>query len=66
LLVSHDFGVIGHLCDRIAVMNHGHILEELAVSALTDGSPQHPYTRRLLRASQGYDRELARATAMME
>jgi peptide/nickel transport system ATP-binding protein len=66
VLVSHDFGVIGHMCDRIAVMNHGRILEELAVAGLTDGSPQHPYTRRLLRASRGYDREFARATAMME
>jgi peptide/nickel transport system ATP-binding protein len=66
LLVSHDFGVIGHMCDRIAVMNHGRIIEELSAAALADGSSQQPYTRQLLRASLGYDRELAREAALME
>src|SRR5204863_8527037 len=63
VLVSHDFGVIAHMCDRIAVMNHGRIVEELTVAGLTDGTPQHRYTRELLRASLGYDRAWARGVA---
>ena len=63
VLVSHDFGVIAHMCDRIAVMQHGCIVEELAVAGLTDGTPQHRYTRELLRASLGYDRAWAQGVA---
>ena len=44
-------------------MNHGRIVEELTVAGLTDGTPQHRYTRELLRASLGYDRAWARGVA---
>ncbi|HEU4974135.1 MAG TPA: ABC transporter ATP-binding protein [Baekduia sp.] len=47
LLVSHDFGVIAQVCDRVAVMYGGHIVETGAVGAIYD-NPQHPYTRALL------------------
>jgi peptide/nickel transport system ATP-binding protein len=66
ILVSHDFAVIGHMCDRVAVMNHGRILEELTAGALAAGSSRHAYTRQLLRASLGYDRALAREAAICE
>jgi oligopeptide/dipeptide ABC transporter ATP-binding protein len=47
LLVSHDFGVIAQVCDRVAVMYGGHIVETAPVNAIyTDA--QHPYTRGLL------------------
>jgi peptide/nickel transport system ATP-binding protein len=49
LLVSHDLGVIARMCDRIAVMYRGTIVEQADAIALYR-SPQHPYTRRLLDA----------------
>ena len=49
LLVSHDLGVIARMCDRIAVMYHGKIVEEADAIALYQ-RPQHEYTRRLLDA----------------
>jgi len=47
LLISHDFGIIAELCDRILVMYGGEIMEAgTTEQVLTD--PQHPYTRALL------------------
>ncbi|MGW0869214.1 ABC transporter ATP-binding protein [Streptomyces sp. NPDC002740] len=49
LLVSHDIGVVRHLCTDVLVMKDGLAVEQgPADSLLTD--PQHPYTRRLLAA----------------
>jgi len=56
VLVSHDLAVVGHMCDRLAVMQHGRILETLDIASLRAGTPAEPYTRNLLRASRGYDR----------
>ncbi len=47
LLVSHDFGVIAQVCDRVAVMYGGHIVETGPVDAIYTGA-EHPYTRGLL------------------
>jgi oligopeptide/dipeptide ABC transporter ATP-binding protein len=47
LLVSHDFGVIAQVCDRVAVMYGGHIVETGPIEAIYHGA-QHPYTRGLL------------------
>ena len=47
LLVSHDFGVIAQVCDRVAVMYGGHIVETGPIDALYNNA-QHPYTRGLL------------------
>ena len=63
ILVSHNLAVVAHMCRRIAVMNRGVIIEELGVETLRDRSPEHPYTRQLLSASLGYDRQ---AVAMLE
>jgi peptide/nickel transport system ATP-binding protein len=54
VLVSHDLGVIAHMCDRLAVMTEGRIVEELDVQALVAGAARHPYTVTLLRASETY------------
>ncbi|TWA63434.1 ABC-type glutathione transport system ATPase component [Azospirillum brasilense] len=49
VFISHDFGVIARLCDRVAVMFQGEIVEEGDTrSVLT--RPRHAYTRRLLAA----------------
>ena len=49
LFISHDLGVIREVSDRVAVMQHGRIVETGDAHALfTD--PQHPYTRELLAA----------------
>ncbi len=54
VLVSHDLGVIAHMCDRLAVMTEGRIVEELDVQELVAGAARHPYTVTLLRASETY------------
>ena len=47
VLISHDFGVIAEVCDRVLVMYGGEIMEAgTTEQILTD--PQHPYTRALL------------------
>lgn len=61
ILVTHDLSVISHLCDRIAVMNGGKILEQLDVQGLTDNTSRHPYTQELFQASAGYDRRLGQS-----
>jgi peptide/nickel transport system ATP-binding protein len=58
LMVSHDLAVVAHMCDRLAVMSNGGIVETLAVEGLRAGVAAHPYTRQLMRASGGYDRNL--------
>ena len=50
LFVSHDLGVVRHVCDRVAVMYLGRIVEEAPVPEIFD-EPLHPYTRVLRAAS---------------
>ncbi len=59
VLVSHNLAVIAHMCDALAVMNAGHVVEEMTVGQLRTGAPAQPYTRQLLQASLGYDRAAA-------
>jgi oligopeptide/dipeptide ABC transporter ATP-binding protein len=49
IVITHDFGVIAQLCDRVAVMYAGRIVETAPVMDLFD-RPQHPYTIALLRS----------------
>ncbi|MGI5128798.1 dipeptide/oligopeptide/nickel ABC transporter permease/ATP-binding protein [Pseudonocardia sp. CA-107938] len=49
VLVTHNFGVVADLCDRVAVMQQGRVVETGAVDALF-AAPQHPYTQSLLAA----------------
>ncbi len=56
ILVSHNLAVVAHMCERLAVMNHGRLVEELTAEQLRAATPTEPYTRQLLTASLGYDR----------
>ena len=60
LMVTHNLAIVAHMCERLAVMNGGRIVESLDVDALRSDTPKHPYTKQLLQASKGYDRETAR------
>lgn len=51
LMVSHDLSVVGHMCDRLAVMKDGEIVEIMDVAALRRMEAQHPYAQHLLQAS---------------
>ncbi len=47
LLVTHDFGLVAEICDEVAVMYAGEIIETGDVMSLFD-RPRHPYTRALM------------------
>ena len=47
ILISHDLAMIGEICDRIAVMDQGKIVE-LNTTREIFNHPQHPYTRSLI------------------
>jgi oligopeptide/dipeptide ABC transporter ATP-binding protein len=49
LFISHDLNVVGYLCDMVAVMYEGHIMEYSPADELFD-HPVHPYTHLLLSA----------------
>ena len=59
LFIAHDLSVIRHICDRVAVMYLGEIVEVAGTETLFE-HPQHPYTRSLLRAIPEPDPDLAR------
>jgi peptide/nickel transport system ATP-binding protein len=59
ILVSHNLAVVAHMCDRLAVMNRGLVVEEMDVATLRRAEPREAYTRQLLLASKGYDRDVA-------
>jgi len=49
LFIAHDLSVVRYLCQRVAVMYRGRLVETGSADALFD-QPQHPYTRALLRS----------------
>src|SRR5215470_8754735 len=49
LFISHDLSVIGTLCDRVAIMRAGRLVEDGPVEQVFT-APRHPYTRELLDA----------------
>ncbi len=49
IVISHDLGLIGTICDRVVVMRGGEIVEEGEAAAVLT-APQHDYTRSLINA----------------
>jgi peptide/nickel transport system ATP-binding protein len=60
LFITHDLRVAAQICDRIAVMQQGVIVEQ-GVAAEVFARPQHPYTRALFEAAPGKDIEFGAA-----
>ncbi|MDD9909222.1 MAG: ATP-binding cassette domain-containing protein [Ahrensia sp.] len=56
LFISHDLGVVQHMCDEVAVMYMGKIVEHASRLDLFN-APQHPYTKALLSAVPSVDKE---------
>ncbi|EUB97661.1 Polyamine-transporting ATPase [Rhizobium sp. CF080] len=55
LFVSHDLAVIDHMCERLAVMQHGRVVEVMSRDVLATGEANDPYARELIQASLEYD-----------
>lgn len=62
VFVSHDLSVVRHVCDRVAVMHEGEIVEMGPVADVYD-DPQHPYTRQLIAAIPTLSKALSGTTA---
>lgn len=56
IMVTHDFGVAAEICDRIAVMYHGRIVETGTIEQVLN-RPHHPYSRALLSLVPSFDPE---------
>jgi oligopeptide transport system ATP-binding protein len=59
LLIGHDLGVISELCDRVAVMYAGKVVEHAVLSGIFE-EPKHPYTQALLKSIPRLDLEVER------
>ena len=49
LLITHNMGIVAEMCDRVAVMHGGKIVEMAGLEAIF-ANPRHPYTQQLLRS----------------
>ncbi len=54
IFITHDFGIVARMCDRVAVMYAGKIVEQADVLQLFD-SPAHPYTEALIKSVPDLD-----------
>jgi len=58
LLITHDLGVVAEVCDRVAVMHAGQLVEIADVRSVF-ARPEHPYTQALVRSIPRIDRDVA-------
>jgi len=65
LFVSHDLSVVQFLCDRVAVMYLGRVVETASAAELF-AQPQHPYTQSLLAAAPSIDPRKRRTQAPLQ
>lgn len=59
LLITHDLGVVAEMCDRVAIMYAGEVLESGSVRQIFKDT-QHPYTSGLFESLPGYNTEADR------
>lgn len=59
IFITHDFGIVAKMCDSVAVMYAGRVVEFGPVRAVFD-KPRHPYTRALLNSVPTMDRRVDR------
>ena len=57
IMVSHDLGVVTHMCERLAVMKNGKVVERLSSADLVAGRLKEDYTKNLMVASKGFVRD---------
>jgi len=62
VFVSHDLSVVRHVCDRVAVVHDGQIVETGPTEQVYE-DPQHPYTQTLINAVPTLEKALAGVTA---
>ncbi|MCY4582519.1 MAG: ABC transporter ATP-binding protein [Chloroflexi bacterium] len=63
LFITHDMGVVARMCDRVAVMYAGRIVEQGSVQEIFD-APSHPYTQALLGSIPRMEERVARLTTI--
>ena len=63
LFITHDFGIVARMCDRVAVMYAGRIVEEGPVRQVFR-HPAHPYTQALMASVPRMDAKVEHLTAI--
>jgi oligopeptide/dipeptide ABC transporter ATP-binding protein len=63
IVVTHDFGIVAKICDRVAVMYAGKIVELAGIRALFN-RPRHPYTMALMNSVPKMERKVNRLTSI--
>jgi oligopeptide/dipeptide ABC transporter ATP-binding protein len=59
IFITHDFGIVAEMCDRVLVMYAGRVVESGPVRAIFN-QPSHPYTQALLRSVPTMERQVER------
>jgi peptide/nickel transport system ATP-binding protein len=59
VMVSHDLGVVTHLCERLLVMQRGRTVELISSQALAAHQATQSYTQALMKAAEGFRRSAA-------
>lgn len=63
IFITHDFGVVARMCDKVAVMYGGRIVEQGPVRDIFN-NPEHPYTQALLNSVPSMDEDVERLYAI--